>query len=51
MTWDRGIEIAILLTLWIEFAYDAWYNTHEQRKKRRAKKQPQFEELTKGEHR
>ncbi len=38
MTWDRLIEIAILITLWIEFWYDAHYNSLEQRKKRKPNK-------------
>jgi len=45
------IDGLILLTLWIEFWYDAWWNNHEQRRKRKAKSKPSFENLTIGEHR
>ena len=53
MNVDRLIELAILLTLWIEFAYDAmWNNREAQAKRRQAKrKKPDFESLTTGEHR
>ena len=39
MNWDRIIEIAVLITLWIEFAYDAWWNSRENRLKRRKQRE------------
>lgn len=45
-----GAELYIAIILSVEFIYDYWWNTRENRKKRRAKKEPQFENLTKGEH-
>jgi hypothetical protein len=52
MNIDRVIEVAILLTLWVEFWYDAWWNTRERRMKRtkQARKKHEFENLTTGEH-
>ena len=49
MTLTDGLEAYICIILTVEFYYDYWYNTRENRKKRRAKKEPQFESLTKGE--
>lgn len=52
MNIDRIIEIAILVTLWIEFFYDAIWNNRERRLKRhrQARKKPEWENLTQGEH-
>lgn len=46
-----SLEIGVLITLWVEFFYDKWWNDQEQRRKRRAKRKLQFEQLTQGEHR
>jgi hypothetical protein len=35
MTLDQKLEIAVLITLWIEFFYDLIWNNHEARLKRR----------------
>lgn len=49
---DRIIEIAILLTLWVEFFYDAYWNNRERRLKRtkQIRKKYDFQSLTTGEH-
>ena len=49
MSLTDGAEIYICLILSIEFVYDYYWNTRENRKKRRAKRQPEWENLTKGE--
>lgn len=37
MTLDQKLETAVLITLWIELAYDHWWNSRENRIKRRQK--------------
>lgn len=51
MTLSEGLDAAILLTLWIEFFYDLVWNNREARLRRRknAKKKPEFENLLVGE--
>jgi hypothetical protein len=51
MSLTDGLEAYIALILTVELWYDYWWNTRENRKKRRAKKEPQFDNLTQGEHR
>ncbi len=51
MSLTDGLELYVCFILTAEFIYDYIWNSREARKKRRAKQQPQFENLTKGEHR
>lgn len=53
MTLAERLDAAILVTLWIEFFYDLLWNNYEARLKRRrnARKKPEFEHLTVGEGR
>jgi hypothetical protein len=44
-----GLELYICLILTVEFIYDYWWNSREQRLKRRKKKQPEFDQLNQGE--
>lgn len=46
-----SLETFVVIILVVEFWYDAAWNSREAQKKRRAKKQPQFDSLTTGEHR
>ena len=49
MSLTDALELYIALILTVEFVYDYWWNSREQRKKRRAKKELKFEELNQGE--
>lgn len=49
MTLMDGLEAYICVILTVEFVYDYWWNSRENRIKRRKKKQPKFENLTIGE--
>lgn len=50
MTVTDGLEAYIALILTVEFIYDYWWNTREQRLKRRKKKEIKaIESITTGE--
>lgn len=51
MTLTDGLEAYISFILTIELVYDYWWNTRENRLKRRKKSKPEFEYLNQGEHR
>lgn len=48
MTLMDGLELYICLILTVEFVYDYWWNTRENRIKRRKNKQLEFDHLNKG---
>jgi hypothetical protein len=43
------LETAVVVILVVEFWYDYWFNSREQRIKRRAKRKETFDVLTQGE--